>query len=231
MRSPPYGPLPLELPSWGGVGAAMLAPTLPPAVFFSMSKDEPMQIPLELSYRHLEPSASIDSFIRERVDRLDRPAARLTSCRVMCEMPHRSQNRGNLYHIRIDLTLPGGEIVVDRNPPAHQAHEELGQAVGEAFDEAERRLNRFLDLQRGDVKRREASPRGHVVELFPGEGYGFLESSDGMRVYFHENSVLRGGFGGLDLGSEVKFEWEQGDQGPQAVRVAPTGRTQEAPAG
>ena len=55
--------------------------------------------------------------------------------------------------------------------------------------------------------------------LFPVEGYGFLETADGHDVYFHENSVLNNAFGRLEVGDEVRFHEEGGEEGPQASTV------------
>ena len=42
---------------------------------------------------------------------------------------------------------------------------------------------------------------------------------DGREIYFHRNSVLEPGFDRLDMGAEVRFAEEQGEQGPQASTV------------
>jgi cold shock CspA family protein len=58
----------------------------------------------------------------------------------------------------------------------------------------------------------------------PEWGYGFLETPDGRELYFHEHSVLDGGFPELEVGSEVRFIEEPGEKGPQATTVTPVGR-------
>ncbi len=35
---------------------------------------------------------------------------------------------------------------------------------------------------------------GHVAKFVAGEGYGFIETADGRKVYFHRNSVLDDAF-------------------------------------
>jgi cold shock CspA family protein len=69
------------------------------------------------------------------------------------------------------------------------------------------------------VKLHEGSPHGRVTKLFPDEGFGFLKTPDGREIYFHENSVLDSGFGGLEIGTEVHFAEELGEKGPQASTV------------
>jgi ribosome-associated translation inhibitor RaiA len=73
----------------------------------------------------------------------------------MVEVPHRHHRKGHLYHIRIDLTVPGAELVVKRDPPQHQAHEDIYVAIRDAFDSAERQLKEYAERQRGEVKTHE----------------------------------------------------------------------------
>jgi cold shock CspA family protein len=58
-----------------------------------------------------------------------------------------------------------------------------------------------------------------VVRIFPKDGYGFLATADGREIFFHQRSVLRGGFGRLRVGSAVRFVEEAGEEGPQASTV------------
>lgn len=76
------------------------------------------------------------------------------------------------------------------------------------------------------MKAHEPPAEARVVERYPDAGYGFLETPDERRIYFHQNSVLKGLFRRLTPGSVVRFVEEQGDKGPQArtvsvVRLAP----------
>ena len=61
---------------------------------------------------------------------------------------------------------------------------------------------------------------GKVLRVFPYEGYGFIDMSDGREVYFHRNSVVDGDFDRLAAGMEVRFSEEAGEQGPQASTVS-----------
>ena len=67
--------------------------------------------------------------------------------------------------------------------------------------------------------RNEAENHGHVAKFVAGEGYGFIETADGRKVYFHRNSVLDDAFEHLTVGSEVRFVEEMGEKGPQATSV------------
>ena len=185
-----------------------------------------MQLPVQITFRNMEPSPAVESKIRERAAELDRYHDRITSCRVVVESPHRRHHQGKLYHVRVDLTVPGGELAVSREPPEHRAFEDVYVAIRDAFDAARRQLEDHARRQRHEVKGHEAPPHGRVSKLFPVEGYGFIETADGREVYFHEHSVLHDAFERLQIGSQVEFAEEQGDRGPQASTVRVIGKPQ-----
>ncbi|MBI5379065.1 MAG: ribosome-associated translation inhibitor RaiA [Nitrospirae bacterium] len=174
-----------------------------------------MIIPLQITVRNVLLSEAAENAIREKAAKLDRYYDRITSCRVVVEAPHRRHHQGVLYNVRVDLTVPGGELLVKREP-----HEDLYVAIRDAFDAARRQLEDYARRQRGQVKIHEEPPQARVSKLFPGEGYGFLETPDEREIYFHRNSVLNGGFERLEVGSLVRYTEGMGEQGPQATTVA-----------
>jgi cold shock CspA family protein len=180
-----------------------------------------MQTEPEIAFRHVEPSEAVQQQIVDEIDRLDALDESLITCRVMVELGDRRHQTGNQYHVRIDLTRPGAEIVVDRRPPEHRAHEELAQAIGEAFEAARKRLLEDKERSRRDVKQHEEPPTGRVRTKFPELGYGFIEDRVGMEIYFHRNAVRAGSFDDLEEGTRVRFRVEQGEEGPQATFVEP----------
>ena len=78
----------------------------------------------------------------------------------------------------------------------------------------------------GRVKSHEVPLHGKVLQLFPDQGYGFVDASDGREIYFHKNSVLRDGFDKLEIGHDVRLVVAEGEsaQGPQASTVVPLGK-------
>ena len=180
-----------------------------------------MQIPLQITFRDIDQSDAVEARIRERAAQLEKFYDRITSCRVMVEAPHNSRNKGRLYHIRVDITVPGGEIVVRREPKAHHAHEDVYVAIRDAFKAAQRQLQDYVRRNRGEIKAHEAPPHGRVAKLFAHQGYGFIETADGNEIYFHRNSVTNGAFDQLEVGSEVRYVAAEGesDKGPQTSTV------------
>ncbi len=179
-----------------------------------------MQMPLQIAVRNTDLSDVAEALIRRYVGKLETFYDRITACRVMVEVPQRYPAGGPIvYNVRIDVTVPGEEIVIRRQP-----HAELETAIQEAFDAAGRRIQDYARRQRrGEAKRRATPNRGVVTQLFPYEGYGFLQTDDGREVYFHRHSVLDEAFDRLEVGSAVRFEEEEGIKGRQASTVALAG--------
>ncbi|MGE0737005.1 MAG: HPF/RaiA family ribosome-associated protein [Alphaproteobacteria bacterium] len=179
---------------------------------------------LQITFRGMRASPAVRAKIEERVAGLERFIDPIMSCRVVVHAPHRHQRKGGIYHVSIDLKVPGHEIAVNRDPPEHQAHEDAYVAVRDAFDAVERRLEDVARRRRGSVKAHAAEPRGEIVRLFPDKDYGFIQSADGDEVYFHANSVSGRAFSRLKVGDKVRYTSEAGDKGLQAAVVKPVSR-------
>lgn len=112
-----------------------------------------MRIPMEITFRHMEPSPALEARIREKAEKLDRFYEHVMALRVAVEAPHEHKSQGRLFHVRIDMTVPGGELVVSKgHHHQSQAHEDVYVALRDAFDVAKRRLEEYSRQQRGDVK-------------------------------------------------------------------------------
>ncbi|MBF2020364.1 MAG: HPF/RaiA family ribosome-associated protein [Hydrococcus sp. C42_A2020_068] len=183
-----------------------------------------MQLPASITFRHIPPFEAIEAKIRKDAAKLECFYDRIMSCPVVAESPHRHHYKDRLDRVRIDLTAPNGELVVKRDPPEHQTHENISVVIRDAFDAAKRKLQDYARLQRHKTKTHEVPPHGWIATLFPDEGYGFIETSDGREVYFHQNSVLNGAFSQLQVGDEVRFTKEEGNKGLQTITVRLIGK-------
>ena len=177
-----------------------------------------MRLPLQITFRNLPRSEAVERAIRERAERLDHYCRQIMGCRVVVETRHR-QHQGNLYHLRIDLTLPGREIVVGREPAMHRAYEDVYVAIRDGFDAARRRLEDYARRHGGRVKSHEPAPRGRIARLIPAMGCAFIETPDGREIYFHRNSLVNADFDRLEVGDLVRYHEEAGEMGPQASTV------------
>src|SRR5690606_4906914 len=178
-----------------------------------------MNVPLKVVFRGMDPSPALEHEIRERVEKLVRFHQKVTSCHVAVEAP---RHKGAVFEVRIDLVVPGAQIVVAREPGRNQAHEDPHVALRDAFEAAGRQLEHFRQRRRREVKRHAPPPRAVIVTLSRnalGEGYGFLSTADDLEIYFHENAVPGGAFEALELGDEVRYVLapdEADEEGPHA---------------
>jgi ribosome-associated translation inhibitor RaiA len=126
--------------------------------------------PIQISFRNMDGSPALEEEVRSRVAWLDSFYPGILGCRVVLEIPHRHRRRGRPLHIRVELSLPGEDVVVSHEPSPDAAarsashkssevdsrHKDAYVAIHEAFDVARRRLEDVARRQRGDVKTRTA---------------------------------------------------------------------------
>jgi ribosomal subunit interface protein len=185
-----------------------------------------MQLPIQITFRHTTSSPAIEARIRQRTEELDRFFDRIISCRVVVECSQARHRQGNLFRVRVDLKVPGREIVVGRDRAANRAHEDIYVAIRDAFDAAQRALEDHARLMRRDVKLHAVPDHGRIVRMLPEKNCGFILAADGNELYFHRNSVANDGFDKLSVGDEVRFVAQDSEspQGPQASTVVPLGK-------
>lgn len=102
---------------------------------------------VHLSFRDMEPSPAVEERVRERAARLERYYDRITACRVVIESPHHHHHKGQLYRVRIDLTVPEHSIIVDGHS-ADGSHQDVYVAIRDAFDTARRELEDWVRRRR-----------------------------------------------------------------------------------
>lgn len=185
-----------------------------------------MELPLQITFRHTASLPAVEARIRQRAEELDRFFERIISCRIVVECRHPRQRQGNLFQVRVDLKVPGREIVVGRDPAANRGHEDVHVAIRDAFDAAQRLLEDHARQVRRDVKVHAVPDHGRIARLLAEKDCGFIETVDGNEIYFHRNSVANGGFDKLAVGDEVRFvaQHSESPEGPQASTVVPLGK-------
>lgn len=129
----------------------------------------------QISYRNVLPSGAFERLIREEAEKLRRFFDRIVSCRVLIEQAHKRQGRGSPFHVRIELTVPGEQLVVshaadarpvpplsdggparNRGSSEHEPqHRDAGLAIRDAFHKVERQLQDYAARKNGLVKTHE----------------------------------------------------------------------------
>lgn len=156
--------------------------------------------------------------VEERIEELARDRTDLIDVRIAARESGHHRHGGQ--EARIVCKVRGGEIVAART------RADAGRALGEALEVFERQIWRMRHrrAQQRDEPGLPAGPPelGVVDELLAEEGYGFILTDGGERVYFHRNA-LQGGlaFEGLEEGQLVALNFEGGEKGPQATVVRP----------
>lgn len=132
-----------------------------------------MGIPLQITFKNMQPSSAIQNQIRELAGKLESFGKRVTNCHVLIEAPHRHHRKGRRYNVRIHIAAPGGTIDVGKDftlidaaplytekelqPQTHilgrlASHADIQVALRDAFDTARRKLKAYLSNRRGEVK-------------------------------------------------------------------------------
>jgi ribosome-associated translation inhibitor RaiA len=90
----------------------------------------------------------MDARIRELASKLEEFHPKITSCRVVVDEPDRHKHKGNMFDVRVDIHVPGREIVA-----THQQNADAYAAITAAFDVVFRQLEEGIRMKRGEVKR------------------------------------------------------------------------------
>ena len=123
-----------------------------------------MDIPLELTFHNIEASDALKVAVKQHVGRLEQLHDHIIGCRVVIELPHKSQKaRGNLPDVHIVVRVPGKEIVESKEL-AHAGHKKSATdayaVLDNAFAVAASRLKEYRRILHGDVKYKSAEPGG-----------------------------------------------------------------------
>jgi ribosomal subunit interface protein len=174
-----------------------------------------MQLPVHIQFHGLNPSDALEARANEHAHKLESFASDIIACRVDIELSQKHMHQGRPFGVRIDLTLPGQELVVNR-----VQHEDVYVALRDAFDSMKRQLEDHVRKRRGQQKQHPVALHGEVVRLDGDQGIGFIRTPDGSEYYFSRDNVVGTPFEHMQLESTVQFIPEAGSQGLQAKRVS-----------
>jgi len=142
-----------------------------------------MQVTPTITFRGVRRTTRLETHILTHVRRLEKYYPRASGCRVLVEAAQRPHQAGNRYHVRIDLSVPGREIVVahqaSQHATAQQVHarrltkatesdpalKHVRVAIRKAFDAARRRLQDYARRRRRPARVSARSIRGASHDL------------------------------------------------------------------
>ena len=117
-----------------------------------------MRQPINITFPRKKPDPIIETEIRKRAVKLDALCPGIISCHVVADIPHRYDQRGNNFRVRIDIKVRRDEIAVARDG----SQKDIRLVLRQAFDVARRRLQEHAS-QRRDVKRRMSAVRRTIT--------------------------------------------------------------------
>lgn len=174
-----------------------------------------MKLPVHIQFRGMESSDALETSARKHAQKLESFASDLMACRVPIDLEQKHKHQGRPYSVRIDLTLPGHELVVNR-----VQHEDVYVALRDAFDSMRRQLEEVVRKRRGQEKQHAVPLHGEVVRLDDAGGFGFIRTPAGDEYYFSRDNVVGTPLEHVQTGSPVQFIPEAGGDGLQAKRVS-----------
>jgi len=119
-----------------------------------------MQVPVIIAFDGVPESDAVQQAARQHAAELEQFTDRITSCRVVIARPQHGSHQGDVYSVRIDLTVPREEIVVNRERRFDRSHEDVYVAMRDAFRAARRQLEDYVRRMRGEVKDHARSGSG-----------------------------------------------------------------------
>lgn len=120
-----------------------------------------MKQPLQITFHGMSPSEALEAAARVKCDHLERFCGELMACRVVVELEEQHRRQGKPFGVRIELTLPGRELVVNR-----VRNEDAYVALRDAFDDMKRRIEDTVRRRR-DAQRQ---PTPEVRDEVTGDG-------------------------------------------------------------
>jgi ribosome-associated translation inhibitor RaiA/cold shock CspA family protein len=169
---------------------------------------------VHIQFLGMEASAALQARAEELAKKLDSLASSIMACRVTIDLLQKHRNQGRPFGVRIDLTLPGHELVVNR-----VQNEDAYVALRDAFDGMKRQLEELVRIRRGQEKLHAVPIHGELVRLHD-DGFGFIRTPAGDEYYFNRDNVTSPPFEHLQTGNLVQFIPELGRDGLQARRVS-----------
>lgn len=174
-----------------------------------------MKLAPQISFHGMERSEAVEAAVRRKLQRLERLCPSIMACRVSVDLLQKHQQQGQPFGVRVDVTLPGHELVVNR-----VENEDVYVALRDAVDDMARQLEDAVRRMRGQVKQHPRELHGQIVRINDEGGFGFVRTPDGDEYYFGRDNLTDTRFEQLQVGAEVQFIAEAADQGPQARRVS-----------
>ena len=99
-----------------------------------------MKFPVTVTFHQTRHSPDAEALVIEQAERLSKYNQRITDCEVVVDVPHHHHHKGNEYHVRALLNIPGHQLVATAHNGKNGDHTDLHAAIRESFDLLRRQL-------------------------------------------------------------------------------------------
>lgn len=123
---------------------------------------------LQVQFIHVDPSPAVAARIGRELQKLRRHHPGIGACHVTVTAPERHRRHGGYFHVRIEIRLPGNDLIVNHAPlscPAMREphasggdHDNVYVTVRDAFASARRQLDETYRKNRARVRHGAGSP-------------------------------------------------------------------------
>ena len=108
-----------------------------------------MQVQPEIIFKDVRRSAWVEDYVVERLQRLDRFAQGITSCRVTLAQEQASRHKGNRYSVMVEARVPPNhDLAVKKEKEVVEMQTQLPALINTAFGAIERQLKKTAQLRR-----------------------------------------------------------------------------------
>lgn len=172
----------------------------------------------EITFPDFEPSEAIKTDIEKYLKKVEQFYDKVIFCHVWVRAPHRHQ-RKHIYHINIQLDIPGEDIIINNEPEKDYSHIDIHVAIRDAFGALRKILMKKIKTKKTKIKTFETHEYGFIKSFDPIQEFGFIVDSLGREIYFHKNSILNFNAHELKPGLKVRYNEELGDKGQHVTSM------------
>lgn len=171
---------------------------------------------LDIEGRNTEVQSRWRELVERKLDKLERHPNEITHARVT--ITHSPHHHIGDNQVQIVLSVSGRTLTVKKSGA------QIPAVLRAALTAAGRELDTYHQSRKRFVKRADSRPSGTIARVFRTKGHGFILTEGDREIYFDRNSLDGLSFDEISKGLQVTFELEDGEKGPQAVRVLLVGR-------
>jgi len=119
-----------------------------------------MDVPVEISFRHLDSSEAVENRIHEHIEKLKQVFDRLVSCRVTVELVS-GHRKGPRFVVTVEANVPGkAHFIGHSSADEEHLHDDVYLAIRDAFNAVRRQLKDYAEKTRADKRGKDAGMPG-----------------------------------------------------------------------